>query len=259
MGKSAGYKVKISRPLPENPVIAICLPGDGYVGKFCGEGLVASTSAELSALFNPYNFPPRVAIEKGQLVLHGYQFFVGGPPAPNLVILTSDLKITEADIAVKSCGQLASYIRQLAPREVLILDGCVPTKRYRGNHLSQMLVGTPPAKFWESKALPAFQFKSDKDKYFLLMAIALLREEVPARGIICETSGKDIDPEGAKKLLDVFKDHPAFPGQFDAQKIDSLAKEIHEDLQKLTEKDREKAADEKKRQKQENRDLQYIQ
>lgn len=259
MGKSAGYKVKTSRPLPENPVIAICLPGDGYVGKFCGESLIASTSAELGVLFNPYNFPPRVAIDKGQLVLHGYQFFAGGTPAPNLVILTSDLKITEADIASKSCGQLANFVKQLNPREVLILDGCVPAKKYRGNYLSQMVVGTPPAEFWGNKALPAFQFKSEKDKYFLLMAVALQREDLSARAIIYETTGKDIDPEGAKKLLDIFKGHPAFPTQFNVQKIDLLAKEIREDLQKLTEQDREKAEDEKKRQKQENRDLHYIQ
>ncbi len=259
MGKNAGFKVKITRDLPKNPVMVICLPGDGYVGKFCGESLIASTSAQLAVMFNPYNFPPRAAIEKGTLVLHGYQFYVGRAPSSNLVILTSDLKITEADVALKACGQLAGYIKQLAPQEVLLFDACVPIKKYRGNYITQMLVGTPTGEFWEAKALPPFQFKGEREKYFLLLTIALEREGIPARAIICETSGKDIDPEGAKKLLGLVSGHPVFPGQFDFQKIDAIAKEIHEDLQRLTEKDRDKASEETKLKKQENRDLHYIQ
>jgi proteasome assembly chaperone (PAC2) family protein len=259
MGKSAGYKVKLIQPLPIRPVIAICLPGDGYVGKFCGESLIASTLAGLAVTFNPYNFPPRVAIEKGKLVLYSYQFYVGGAQSPNLVILTTDLKITDSDLAVKACGQLAKYIKELAPREVLIFDACVPTKKYRGNNITQMLVATPPSEFWESKALPTFNFKNDTDKFFLSLAVALAREGVPARAIICDTSGRDIDPDGAKKLLDAVKGHPAFPAQFDHQKIDSIAKEIHEELAKLIEKDREKVSKETKRQKQEDQDIHYIQ
>jgi proteasome assembly chaperone (PAC2) family protein len=259
MGKSAGYKVKLIQPLPIRPVIAICLPGDGYVGKFCGESLIASTLAGLAVTFNPYNFPPRVAIEKGKLILYSYQFYAGGTQSPNLTILTTDLKITDPDVAVKACGQLAKYIKELSPREVLIFDACVPTKKYRGNNITQMLVATPPSEFWESKALPTFNFKNDTDKFFLSLAVALAREGVPARAIICDTSGRDIDPDGAKKLLDAVKGHPAFPAQFDHQKIDSIAKEIHEELAKLIEKDREKVSKETKRQKQEDQDIHYIQ
>jgi proteasome assembly chaperone (PAC2) family protein len=259
MGKSAGYKVKTMLTLPENPVIAICLPGDGYVGKFCGESLITSTSAGLAVTFNPYNFPPRVAIEKGKLILYSYQFYAGGTQSPNLTILTTDLKITDPDVAVKACGQLAKYIKELSPREVLIFDACVPTTKFRGNNITQMLVATPHSEFWESKALPTFNFKNEKDKFFLILAVALAREGVPARVIICETSGRDIDPSGAKKLLDVVKGHPAFPAQFDHQKIDSIAKEIHEDLAKLIEKDHEKVTKETKRQKQEDQNLHYIQ
>jgi proteasome assembly chaperone (PAC2) family protein len=78
MSQNAGYKVKVILPLPAHPIIVICLPGDGYVGKFCGESLITSTSAEIAVQLNPYDFPPHVTIDKGTLILHGYQFYVNG-------------------------------------------------------------------------------------------------------------------------------------------------------------------------------------
>jgi len=259
MSQNAGYKVKVIRPLPVHPVIVICLPGDGYVGKFCGESLITSTSAEIAVMFNPYNFPPHVTIDKGTLILHGYQFYVGSTNCQNLVIVTTDLRITESDTATKVCRQLARYVKELAPREVLILDAIIPAKKYRGNNVTQMRVDAPSDEFWDGKSMVPFQVKTDKDKYFLYLAVAFKREQISARGIICETSGKDIDPEGAKKLLNVLIGHPAFPVQFDYQRMEAIAAEIHKDLEKLTEKEREKNNKENSQKKQQNRDLHYIQ
>jgi predicted ATP-grasp superfamily ATP-dependent carboligase len=184
---------------------------------------------------------------------------VGSTNCQNLVIVTTDLRITESDAATKACRYLAKYVKELAPREVLILDAIIPAKKYRDNYVTQMRVDVPPDDFWDGKSISPFQGMTDKDKYFLYLAVALKKEQIPARGILCETSGKDIDPEGAKKLLNVLVGHPAFPAKFDYQRMEALAAEIHQDLKKLTEREREKSTEENKKKMQENRDLHYIQ
>jgi len=260
MEKPASHKIKILHPIPDNPVIAICLPGDGYVGKFCGECLIATTEAKVAVLFNPYNFPTRVTVEKGSLGLHGYKFFISTKSTnPQLVVLTSDLKITEEEIAAKACRELAIFIKRLAPREIILLDACIPAQKYQGNNLSQMIIGVPGGEFWEGKTLPAFQFTNDKDKYFMFLAIALQLEQVSARAIICETSGRDIDPIGAKKVLNFLKGHPAFPTEFKFDTIDTIATAISEDLRNLSQKENERVNQEITRGKLENRNLHYIQ
>ncbi|OLS13389.1 MAG: hypothetical protein RBG13Loki_2985 [Promethearchaeota archaeon CR_4] len=259
MRKDVGYKVKVSHSLPEHPVIVICLPGDGYVGKFCAESLKTNTAAEVAVTFYPFDFPPRVTVEKGTLVIQGFQFYIGRINCRDLVIVTTDLKIFEVNVILSVCGQLAKYIKDLAPQEVLILDACVPVKDFRGNSITQILVNTPPVELWKEKIEAFSQTKVNKDKFFLMLAVALKREQVPARGIICETSGMDIDPEGAKKLLATLQGHPAFPVQFDHQKMETLASRIRRDLEKLVESEQEKSREENNKKKQDNSKLHYIQ
>src|SRR5271157_6508412 len=241
MGSNARYAVKSTRPLPEHAVIVFCLPGDGYIGKFCGEALIATVNAELIQLFHPFCLPARASVEGGRLILQPFEIYAGQSPNEDLVIVTTELKVIEAEVALNACVLVAEYLQQANPREVLIFDGFTPAGDFEGNEICQMLVDEPPAEFWDSAPLQPFYRPIDKDRYFLFLAAALKMVGLPARAIICETSGADVDPEGAKLLLETVKGHPAIPPDLDLNKIDEKADQIHRELEDLMHQEQDRA------------------
>jgi proteasome assembly chaperone (PAC2) family protein len=244
-----------------NAVVVACLPGDGYIGKFCCEAIIASSGAELIQEIHPFSLPAQVSVGQGKLGLHPLEIYAGQAPHEDLLIVTTDFKVSEAEVALNACLLLAQHLQQADPREILIFDGFTPAGDFEGNAICQMLVEDPPTEFWNEASLPPFYRPIDKDKYFLFLAAALKMVGLPARAVICETSGADVDPDGAKLLLGKVQGHPAMPPEFSLAKIDEKAEEIRRELETLMQEENEKtrttqAAEQARK---DESDLSYIQ
>lgn len=258
MGAILHYKVKADLDIPHGAMTVFCLPGDGYIGKFCAESLISTTQAKRIQIFHPFSFPARALVQEGNISLQSFEIYAGNPPWENLLVITTDLRAGEAEPTLNACRLLVDYVRQYAPSEILIFDGFAPAVRSKKRKICEIQIGTPPADFWGQVPIIPFKFPLREDKFFLFLTAALEMSGQPARALICETSNEDVDPEGAKILLTVAQGHPAFPPELQLDVLDEKATLIRNELANTVHREQEREVQESA-QPRDQSDLYYIQ